>query len=94
MKTASIYNCAINNGCYLESTCVDISITQWDHLMKGHTRANRKMAVELAIQTGTITEEYGKRELKNAWFNPYKHYKTKTHIIYVNSGIEYFIKVN
>ena len=82
------------NGAQFVDTCVGITQSQWDKYMKGHTRANRREVVKIALQAGVIDEETAKAELKNPWYNPYHHHKTKTHIIYVNSSIEHFIKVN
>lgn len=88
----SIYDKAIQNGCYLETTCVDCS--NWDELMQGHTKANQKKAIKVALLAGVIDEYQYKMEMKNPHYNPYTHFKTKTHIIYVHSMIEHFIKVN
>ncbi len=91
----NIYERAKQFGAHLEDTCVSCgSVEKWNEYMKGHTRANRREVVKIAVEIGAIDEHYGKIELKNSWFNPYNHFKTKTHIIYVNSGIEHFIKVN
>jgi hypothetical protein len=89
-----IYSRAITNGCEFESTCVDINIKMWDRLMKGATRADRKKVVKIAFLAGVIDEWQYKQEANKPWYNPYNHYKTKTHIVYVNSAIEHFIKVN
>lgn len=62
--------------------------------MEGHTRANRKEVVKIALSAGVINKEDAARELKNHYYNPYNHYKTRTHIIYVNSAIEHFIKIH
>lgn len=90
----NIYERAKKNGVYLEATCVSISQYEWDRLMKGHTVANRKEVVKIALQAGAIDEWQAKEELKKPYYNPYNHFKTRTHIIYVNSGIEHFIKIN
>lgn len=90
----SIYERAKLKGCNFVATCVGIGQYQWDKYMKGHTRANRKEVVNIALQAGVIDEYQARQELKKPWFNPYNHFKTKTHIIYVNSGIEHFIEVN
>lgn len=90
----NIYERAKRNGAQYEATCMGISIYQWEKLMKGHTRANRKEVVKIALQAGVIDNFEARRELKSSFYNPYNHYKTKTHIIYVNSAIEHFIKIN
>lgn len=87
----TIYEKAAKNGCFLECACTDINQTKWDQLMKGARKANRKKVLKAAIIAGLHIE---KEEFKNEYFNPYDHYVTKTHIIYVHSSIEYFIKVN
>lgn len=93
MRTEQLYNKAQQKGCHLEDTCVGIGIYKWEELMKGATRANRKIAVKIALLAGAIDEEQAKTELKRPWFNPYNHFKTETHLIYVNSAIEHFIKI-
>lgn len=90
----NIYQRAKQNGVVFVATCVDIGQYEWDKLMKGHTLANRKEVVKIALQAGVIDEEEAKIQLRRPWYNPYKHFKTKTHIIYVNSAIEHFILVN
>lgn len=89
----NIYHRAERNGVYFEATCVGVTVREWDRLMDGHTRADRRKVVKIALQAGVIDEMQAKEELKRPWFNPYNHYKTKTHIIYVNSSIEHFIRV-
>lgn len=90
----NIYERAKRYGVQFETTCVGININHWDELMEGHTRANRKEAVRIALQAEVIDEVQAAQELRKPWFNPYNHHKTKTHIIYVHSGIEHFIKAN
>mgnify|MGYP001099698838 CR=1 FL=1 len=90
----SIYQKAFNNGCHLECTCVGITENEWDKLMKGHCKADRKKVVRIALMAGIIDEEQAKNEIKNPYYNHYNHFRTKTHIIYVHSMIEHFIKVN
>jgi hypothetical protein len=77
-----------------ETNCTSITAQKWDELMKGAKRANRKKVVKAAIETGVITEDEGRRELKSETYNPYEHLKTKTHLIYVHSAIEHFIKLD
>lgn len=94
MRTSELLYKAKNKGCFLECTCVNISQNTWDKLMENSTRANRKDAVKIALLAGVMDEEEAKIEIKRPWYNPYNHYKTKTHLIYVNSCIEHFIKIN
>lgn len=90
----NIYERAKRNGCQFVATCVGIGTYEWEKYMKGHTRANRKEVVKIALQAGVIDEEQAREELKRPYYNPYNHFKTKTHIIYVHSAIEHFIEVN
>lgn len=90
----NIYERAKRYGVQFVDTCVGCGIYKWEEYMAGHTRANRKEVVRIALQAEVIDEEQAKQELRKPWFNPYNHFKTKTHIIYVHSGIEHFIKVN
>lgn len=89
----NIYQRAKINGCYLETTCVGCGVNMWDELMEGHKKANRKEVVKIALLSGVIDEEQAREEIKRPYYNPYTHYKTNTHIIYVHSAIEHFIKV-
>lgn len=89
----TIYERAINNGCEFEATCIGIGIDKWERLMKGARRADRKKVITVALAAGVIDEFQAKEEKKRPYFNPYNHYVTKTHIIYVHSAIEHFIKV-
>lgn len=75
------YARAMRNGCYLDATCVGISQYKWDELMEGAVRADKK---KLLKAIGEV-EEY---------HNPYDFYRTKTHLIYVHSGVEYFYRIN
>lgn len=90
----NIYERAERFGVQPECTCVGIGMNEWERLMKGHTRANQRKVVKIAMKAGIITEEDGRAEIKRSGYNPYVHYKTKTHIIYVHSSIEHFIRVN
>jgi hypothetical protein len=66
----------------------------WDELMKGSVKADRVKATKIAQMAGVISIEQAKTEINKPYYNPYRHLRTKTHVIYVHSGIEYFIKVN
>lgn len=89
----TIYERAAANGCYFECTCVGISQSKWDRLMQGARRANKKKVIKIALLAGVIDEEQAAMETKKPYYNPYNHYHTKTHIIYVHSSIEHFIRV-
>jgi hypothetical protein len=89
----NIYQKAKINGCQLECTCVGINVQEHEKLMKGARKANRKKVINAAILTDAFDNSELRYELKRPHYNPFQHYITKTHIIYRNSGIEYFIKV-
>ena len=93
MKT-NIYDRAKTSGAYFETDCVSCGGVKWDELMKGARPANKNKVIKIALLAGIIDEEQARLETKNAYYNPYTHYVTKTHIVYVHSGIEHFIKVN
>jgi len=88
MRAKRFYNSI--QGMSLQCSCPEISITQWDQLMKGHKRANKKRAERLIKQhlPGLFDA------LALEFYNPYNCLRTETHLIYVHSGIEYFIKIN
>lgn len=90
----NIYNRAKRNGVEFECTCVGIAQWKWNKLMKDRTRANRREVVKIALQAGVIDKEQATIELKKPWYNPYNHFKTATHVIYVRSAIEHFIRIN
>jgi len=89
-----IYQRAAQNGCEFEATCTSVTIEKWEQLMKGARKAARVKAVKVALMAGAINEQQAREEVKKPYYNPYRHYVTKTHVIYVNSAIEHFIKVN
>jgi hypothetical protein len=92
----NIYQRAERNGVTYECNCTDLtSHYKWEALMKGHKRADRKQVIKIARAVGIIAhpDDYT-REMKNPYYNPYNHFKTDTHLIYVHSGIEYFIRVH
>lgn len=95
MKKLNIYQQAVRNGCQFVATCVSLgSADKWNELMKGARQANKKKVVRIALLAGVIDKEQATREIKEPWYNPYGHHVTKTHIVYVHSGIEHFIEVN
>lgn len=73
---------------YLEATCVGINEQKWNRLMEGATRANKKTIDKLV--KNHLPELYD--DLCLNYYNPYNYFKTKTHLILVHSGIEYFIR--
>ena len=93
MNSKELLKRAKRNGAHLEHTCVWIGARKWDELMKGATRANKKDITRIALLAGVIDEEQAKTEIARPYYNPYNHYKTRTHAIYVHSGIEHFILI-
>jgi hypothetical protein len=74
----------------LENTCVGVTESEWNELMKGATKANgAKIRQMIKKQLPAL---YNALSL-NLW-NPYESHakKTKTHYIYVSSMTEYFLK--
>ena len=77
---------------YFECACCNISESKWDDLMKGAKKANgskiRKMIKD------QLPELY--EGLCLQYPNPCEHQsqKTETHLIYVHSAIEYFLRIN
>ena len=76
-------------GLSFECSCVGIGQREWDKLMRGHKRAN-KHKVEGLIKKH-IPDLF--KDLSLEFYNPYDSYRTKTHLIYVHSLIEYFLKI-
>lgn len=84
-----IYNI---NSLLLETTCVDTSINEWNKLMENSVKANGSKIRNLIKIF--IPELYA--DLMLQYYNPFEHQskRTKTHFIYVHSGIEYFLRFN
>ena len=72
----------------LECRCCDIKETRWDELMQDAKRANVRKVNSLVKKF--LPDLYN--ELALNLYNPYEYFKTKTHLILVHSGIEYFLK--
>ena len=73
---------------HLECDCTSISKKEWDKLMSGATRANKRIIDRLV--KNHIPSLYW--DLALNYSNPYVYYKTDTHLILVHSSIEYFLK--
>lgn len=80
LSAVELYQKAMDNGVYLECTCVGIEQREWDKLMKGAVRADKKKVLK-AIG---VKEEHR---------NPYESFRTQTHLIYVHSAIEHFYRI-
>ena len=74
----------------LECTCMGIGINRWNELMNGDTRADSRKINRLVKIHLPDLYEY----LSLNMYNPYFYHKTRTHLILVHSGIEYFLKYN
>ncbi len=74
----------------IEATCCNISIKEWNKLMKNSAKANGFKIRKLIKKH--IPELY--ESLNLDYYNPFENQckRTKTHFIYVHSGIEYFLK--
>ena len=94
MKTSELLKRAERNGAELENTCVGCTSHEWENFMKGATKANKKDIVKIALLAGVIGKEQAREEIRRPYYNPYTHFKTETHAIYVHSMIEHFIKIN
>ena len=88
MNAQDIYNRAETNGVQYETNCTAVKLWQWENLMQGATKADKNKVKSIIHQNCPEFEN-----LLIGW-NPYDHYKTKTHIIFVHSAIEYFFKIN
>ena len=74
---------------YLETTCQDVSLEQWNALMKGARKCSYKRLVARIKKEMPFLYDYLLLNLYNPWKNDCK--QTKTHYILVRSAIEYFI---
>ena len=73
---------------HLECSCVCITSYEWDKLMSGSTRSDKRIINKLVKEH--IPELY--YDLSLDFYNPYNYYKTATHLILVHSSIEYFLR--
>ena len=87
----AIYERARNNGAVLGCTCIGISIGKWESLMEGSVKADGSKIRKIIRKFLPSLFD----SLALSFYNPYesKCLRTKTHLIYVHSGVEYFIKV-
>jgi len=75
---------------YLECCCCDISLPEWEALMKGAKRFSYRKLVKMIKET--LPEIY--EGLCLNFYNPYLYStkQTQTHYILVHSAIEYFFR--
>lgn len=80
------------NSMELVSSCVSINISQWEEYMEGTTKANGKTIRNLI--KNHLPDLYN--ELGLNFYNPYENQSMKKPglLVYVHSGIEYFIEFN
>ena len=78
------------NNLELVADCSQISIGEWEKLMAGAIRANKKIINSLVKKF--LPELYQALHLK--LINPHHYFKTKEHLILVHSATEYFLKIN
>ncbi len=74
----------------LVNTCVGITQTEWDNFMENTTKANGRQ-IRLLIKK-FLPELY--EDLALQYYNPYEHRAVKKRglLVYVHSGIEYFLQ--
>ena len=92
MKAAEIYARADRNGITLISTCASVTLTEWESLMTGTTKANGAEIRRLIKKHDPNLYE----GLALDFYNPYEGQSVKKDglLVYVHSSIEYFFKVN
>jgi len=94
MKSQEIYNRAKYFGVELQATCEGISISEWEKLMQNATKANTRQVEQIVKKWAIENENHNLLAILNCPYQPYTHYKTDTHIIYVHSAIEHFFSIN
>lgn len=87
MKTPTIVN-----GAHLVADCSQVTERQWDRMMSNTTKANGPSIKKIIKDHIPELFDY----LALDFFNPYEHQcvKKKGLLVYVHSGVEYFIKYN
>ena len=72
---------------WLEATCCNINLAQWNRWMAGATRADHRQIDNLVRRHLPDLYEDLRLDLRN----PYNYFKTRRHLILVHSAIEYFL---
>ena len=75
------------DGLFLEATCTNIDLAQWNRWMDGATRGDKRRIDSLVRRH--LPDLYEALSL-NLW-NPYHYFKTRRHLILAHSAIEYFL---
>ena len=78
------------NNLELVADCSQTSIAEWNNLMFGAIRANKKIVNSLVKKFIPGLYEGLSLNLNNS----YNYSKTKNHLILVHSATEYFLKIN
>mgnify|MGYP003604434911 CR=1 FL=1 len=72
---------------WLEATCTNINLAQWNRWMAEATRADHRLINRLVRRHLPDLYEALSLNLRN----PYHYFKTRRHLILVHSAIEYFL---
>lgn len=75
---------------FFDCTCADITLEQWDALMKGRRRMSYHSACRMIKKDLPELFSALSLHLNNPWKGD--TYQTKTHIIITHSATEYFIR--
>ena len=75
------------DGLWLEATCTNINLAQWNRWMDGATRADHRQIDSLVRRHVPDLYEALSLNLRN----PNRYFKTRRHLILVHSAIEYFL---
>lgn len=86
MKTNLTYNV---KAIEYETCCSCISQDEWDKLMKGAVKANKREINRLVKRF----EPTFYNMLALNFYNPYNYFRTGNHFVVVHSAIEYFFKI-
>jgi hypothetical protein len=73
---------------WLENACSGIGLKQWEEQMNGSVRADKRRINALVRRH--LPEMY--QDLALNLYNPYRYFKTRSHLILVHSAIEYFLR--
>ena len=73
---------------WLEATCCNINLAQWERWMDGATRADHRQIDSLVRRHLPDLYEALSLNLRN----PYHYFKTVRHLILVHSATEYFLR--
>ena len=72
---------------WLEATCTNINLAQWNRWMAGATRADKRRIDKLVRKHLPDLYEDLRLDLRN----PYFYQKSQRHLILVHSAIEHFL---